>query len=271
VQDASFTIENDVLVPPVSITSAALRTDELGIMLVPGLKVDPDGNYVVEATKTGYSSDSEENIVVLEASLHEVVLTIDLLSSLTIRVIDNVTLAEVEGMEIQLSGPLAYYASVTSVAGGTVVDGLRFATEAEPYIVTLIPGYGYSGDQQNVALPAGENREVVFYVTPGSATTTTVTIPETTTTIVATTTTLGGTASLLVTVRSSWSHDRIRNAWVNLEGRTGRTNRRGEVLFEDLANDTYDLNVTAQHYEPYSGVVTVDGPSSVTVYLDWDW
>jgi hypothetical protein len=270
VEDATFTIENAFLVPPVNIISSALRTDELGIMLVPGLLIDPDGNYEVEATKTGYSSDSEGNIVVLEASLHEVVLTIDLLSSLNIRVIDDVSLAEVEGMEIQISGPAAYYASVTSQAGGRVVDQLRFATEAEPYIVTLVTGYGYLGNQQNIALPAGESREVVFHVIPGSATTTTVTIPATTTTVAGTTTTLAGTASLLVTVRDDWDYDRIRNAWVNLEGRTGRTNRRGEVLFVGLANDTYDLNVTAQHYEPYSGVVTVSGPSSVTIYLHHD-
>lgn len=277
VQDASFTVENSVLIPPVSITSSALRTDALGIMLVPGLPVDPGGNYVVEGTKTGYSSDSADGIVVLEASLNEVVLIIDLLSSLTVHVIDNVTLAEVEGMEIQISGPQAYYTSVTSQAGGVVVNGLQYALESDPYIVTLVSGYGYLGDQQNQALPAGESRDVTFYVTPGSATTTTA-VPETTTTVegsttttvASTTTTLGGTGSLLVTVRDAVYNYRIWNAWVNLGGRTGRTNWWGQILFEDLANGTYDLNITAQDHEPYSGTVTVSGPSSVTIYLDHD-
>jgi hypothetical protein len=269
VEDAHFTIRNDVLVPPINITSLALRTDDLGIMLVPGLTEDPDGNYEVDVTKTGYSNDEKTGIIVVEAGLHEVVLTIDLVSSMTIRVVDDVTLAEVAGLQLTISGPQGYYAQFTSQVGGVVVGDLRFATSAEPYIVTQAAGLGYMGAQQNVELPAGESRDVTFHVTPPAATTTTVP-SATTTTVVAPTTTLVSGGSLLVTVRNSSTHNPIRNAWVNLEGRTGRTNRRGQVLFEDLEWRTYSINVTAQHYDPYSGLVTVGGATNVTIDLDHD-
>ena len=48
-------------------------------MLVPGLTIDPDGNYEVEATKAGYSSAHQDrHRRCFRTRLQEVVLTIDL-------------------------------------------------------------------------------------------------------------------------------------------------------------------------------------------------
>jgi hypothetical protein len=269
VQTAQLTIVNDVLVPPVNVTSTALRTNELGVMLVPGLKVDPSGNYVVTATKSGYNADEKTGFAVLEASLQEVVLTIDLVSAMTVHVIDETTGLEVPGVGIAITGPAGYSNSITSQDGGVTLTDLRFATSAEPYILTLLPGYGVDEQQQSIELPAGSGQEVVFYVTPGSATTTTTLSPVTTTTLVATTTTIGTGGSLLVKVVRAGTMDPLRYAWVNLEGRTGYTNVLGEVLFSNLDFGTYGIEVSRTYYASYSGTVTVDGAETLTVELTY--
>jgi hypothetical protein len=270
VEGAQFTITNDVLIPRISITSLALRTNAVGSMLVQALTVDPDGNYVVEASKSGYSTDSKTDFAVLADTLQEVVLTIDLLSSMNVRVLDQ-NGAEVIGMQVVVTGPQGFSQTVTSQDGGVALTGLRFSTSAEPYILKMLAANGYAGQLQTLALPAGSTKEVVFYAgTQGSTTTTTVGAGTTTTTVgSATTTTLGTGGSLLVTVVTDGPHGHVplRYAWVNLGGMTGYTNRDGQVPFQNLAWGTYDINVTMDRYATYTSTVTIDGADTLSVEL----
>ncbi len=269
VEGASFTITNDVLVPPISITSSALVTNSVGSMLMPGLTVDPSGNYVVEATKAGYSSATKDGIPVIQDTLQQVVLTIDLVSSMRVHVINQSTGAEMTGLTITMSGPEGYSDSITTQDGGVLLTDLRFSNSAEPYILTLPAGSGYAGQQQSIALPADTHQDVIFNVLP-VVTTTTVPPSSTTTTTISSTTTTGGVGgSLLVTVYRAGTSTRLRNAWVNLDGRTGYTNKSGQLLISSLAWTTYDITVTKNDYADYTGTVTVDGAETLRVDLTY--
>jgi hypothetical protein len=270
VEGANFTIVDDHLVPPVSITSSDMVTNDLGIMLVPGLKVDDSGNYVVEATKSGYSTDSKTEFGVMEGTSTEVVLTIDKLSAMVIRVVDSGTGADVAGVNLSITGPQTPLETVVSAAGGVVRDKLRFSTSDNPYVVTLLPNQGYASEQQSVALPADSTLEVVFYVTAGSGTTTTTAGSGTTTTVAPTTTTVGTGGSLQVTVISSATHNPLKNAWVNLEGQTRKSGWDGIVTFQGLELRAYDIDVTKNDYAVYSGTVTITGATTVTIELTYD-
>lgn len=268
VEGVQFTIKNDVLVPPISITSSALVTNSVGSMLVPGLTVDTGGNYVVEASKFGYSAAEKTGIPVLQDTLQQVILTMDLVSSMTVHVINQTTGAEMTGLTITMSGPEGYSDSLTTQDGGVALSELRFSTSAEPYILTLPAGTGYARQQQGIVLPAGTHQDVTFYVLP-MVTTTTVAPVTTTTTVSGTTTTGGVGGSLLVTVYRAGTNTKLKNAWVNLEGRTGYTNKSGQLLFSNLPWTTYDITVAKSSYADYTGTVTVDGAETLRVDLTY--
>jgi hypothetical protein len=271
VEGASFSIVNNTLIPNINFNSPALVTNDLGIMLVPGLKVDASGGYEVTATKDGYSSDSKTGFAVMEGATQEVILTIDELSAMRIRVVDGVG-AEVAGLNLSITGPQSYVGAVVSAAGGVTVNNLRFSTTADPYIVTLPAGAGFVRQQQSVALPAGTTMEVLFTLPVVTTTTTlppttTTTGSGTTTTVAATTTTLGTSGSLQVKVVDHNGYA-LKNAWVNLEGRTAKTNDQGIVFFSNLQLRSYWIDVTRNNYHDYhDDDLAVTGATTVTISL----
>jgi prepilin-type N-terminal cleavage/methylation domain-containing protein len=273
VEGALFTIVNTV--KGVNFNAGDQLTDQTGSMLVPGLAVDSGGNYVVTVSKYGYSGDSGTGFPVLEAGLQEVVLTIDRVSSMHIRVVDQVTGLDLQGISVSIGGPKDYSNTVVTGASGATLSNLRFSTEADPYIVAVPAGQGYLPQQMSVILrPDTVNQEVVITVVPLSATTTTIaatttTIVGTTTTIVGTTTTGVGTGSLKVTVLNDHGHKLNSQAVVQL-GTQSKSNKNNVVLFEYLQRIQYELVVTASGYQSYEQTVTITGADSVTVYLNHD-
>lgn len=282
-------IENDELIPNIDIYSSAIRTNSEGIMMVPGLPVDDDGNYVVSGTKPGYNSDSKTEFPVLDGVCQEVVLTMDKLSSMVVRVVDA-TGTPVEGLAVSVAGPQGYATTLTSTADGVTLSDLCFSIGGETYIVSLLDGQGYHAVTQQVAVPADSTVDVTLTVEPdGGVTTTTdstttTTDPSgttttsdpsattTTTSSTTTTTTSAGTGSLHLTVRDANTNWPVRGAWVSLEGEhTGGTNRNGMVFLGDLELRTYEITITANYYETYTGTVTISGNETMTVYMTWDW
>lgn len=65
VEGAAIRITNTNLVPNVDIHSAALKTNNLGRMIVPGLEPDPTPSYVVTVSKSGYNTDFTDPAVVV--------------------------------------------------------------------------------------------------------------------------------------------------------------------------------------------------------------
>jgi type II secretory pathway pseudopilin PulG len=271
VEGANFTIVNDHLVPTVNISSSEMITNELGIMLVPGLKVDDSGSYVVTATKTGYSTDSETGFAVIEGTAQEVVLTIDKVSRMIIRVVD-LTGVDVPNIPLEITGPEDYTRSTASEAGGLTLEDLRFATSADPYIVTM-PAGTYPKQEQSVEVPADTTVTVEFVVDTSGATTTTTNGSTTTSNSVTSTTTTGGTyGSLRVTVRDYDNHNRIKGASVQLGVWNHATGDNGRTFFGTsefpVVGTTYSLTVTKDYYDTYIGTWTITGADEVTIYID---
>jgi hypothetical protein len=275
VAGAYFTIVNTV--KGINYNAPDQLTDDSGIMLVPGLDVDPAGNYVVTATKSGYSRDSSTGFPVLEAGLQEVVLTIDRTSSMRIRVVNQVTGLDISGISVNVSGPGDFEPrTLVTDASGAALSGLRFSTDAAPYIVAVPSGQGYVPEQVSVTLPPNTiDLEVAISVVPLSATTTT-TVPATTTTSIGTTTTsIGttttrvGTGSLRVIVLDHSGHKLNRQAVVQL-GTQSKSNEKNDVLFSFLQFAQYDLIVSATGYLSDERIVTITGANSVTIYLNHD-
>lgn len=77
--------------------------------------------------------------------------------------------------------------------------------------------------------------------------------------------------SLLVTVKDSDTLDPILDASVRLYNgdydRTYRTDSKGQAYFAPLDNDTYNLEVTAEGYESYSGQISVLGETTQEINL----
>jgi hypothetical protein len=66
---AQLTITDTVLVPNVLINASAIRTDNDGKLMVPGLTPDPGGGYNVQATKDGYNPAAlKQNVVVVNGT-----------------------------------------------------------------------------------------------------------------------------------------------------------------------------------------------------------
>jgi hypothetical protein len=174
-------------------------------------------------------------------------------SSMHIRVVDQVTGLDLQGISVSIGGPKDYSNTVVTGASGATLSNLRFSTEADPYIVAVPAGQGYLPQQMSVILrPDTVNQEVVITVVPLSATTTTIaatttTIVGTTTTIVGTTTTGVGTGSLKVTVLNDHGHKLNSQAVVQL-GTQSKSNKNNVVLFEYLQHIQYELVVTASGY-----------------------
>jgi prepilin-type N-terminal cleavage/methylation domain-containing protein len=264
VQGARFTIVNPVT--GVNITSSEYQTDELGSMLVPGLPVDADGNYVVEAWKAGYSRDSKTGLALLEATLQEVVLTIDKVCTMRIQAIDQTTGVPVANVSFSIIGQQGSLGTVsTGDAKVAVLSNLRFSTSSDPYIVTLLSGQGYASEHRTIELLPEIVQDVIFYVTAGSESTTTTSAVSTSTTSPGPTSTLLGSAALKVIVVNSSGRDLGTRADIQL-GTVHKNSRNNIVLFEYLNLGTaYELVVTAHDYVTYTGVVTFTGPNAFTI------
>lgn len=50
----------------------------------------------------------------------------------------------------------------------------------------------------------------------------------------------------------------IQGAHVTIAGKSGNTGKAGGCNISDIPEDTYDCEVTAKGYEPYTGKITVD-------------
>jgi hypothetical protein len=269
VPNALIVITNDNLVPHVNINSAALRTDSTGHMIIPGLTPDLTPNYVVSVSKAGYNTDFTDPAVVVKDGLPYTVvqLTIDLLATLRVRVVDSGG-APVAGLNLSIIGPDGFDEGVVSGADGSVsFANIRYSTDLDPYVVRLLPGQGYDAQSQNVALDPGTTQEVVFTVPAGGPTTTTTVPPVTTSSTSSTSTTLAGPASLTVRVVRSGSGYPVSSALVNLEGATLYTNSSGYASFTNLQNRTYGIVVTRYNYYDYSGTVVVNGASTAQILL----
>jgi prepilin-type N-terminal cleavage/methylation domain-containing protein len=266
VEGAYFTIVNTV--KGVNLNSTELVTDEVGSMLVPGLTVDSGGNYVVTATKSGYSTDTATGFAVMEAGLQEVVLTIDKISSMKVRVVSQVTGLDLAGISVTASGPGGYSRTFVSELGGVILTGLRYSTDSDPYILSVLAGQGYVPQQASAVLPPDTtNMEVVVTILPLSSTTTTTTLIVTTTTVPSATTTIAGTGSLKVTVLDHNGHALRSHAVVQL-GTQSKSNHSNVVLFEYLQFTTYELTVSAADYDTSEQNVTITGANTITVYLN---
>ncbi len=270
VEDAYFTIVNSV--KGINYVAGDQLTDDTGTMLVPGLTVDPDGNYVVTASKAGYSTDVAEDFPVLEAGLQEVVLTIDRWSSMNVHVINDATGLELEGILVSVIGPANYSNVVQTGATGFTLSNLRFSTEGDPYIVRVMAGQGYLPQQIAVTLPPNAvDHQVVLRILPNIVTTTTL-AAVTTTTSPSVTTTLAGTGSLRVTVREydgSWDGRSLRSrtrAIVQL-GTVSKSSHNNIVLFSNLQLASYPLLISAPGYYIDERTVTISGADILTVYL----
>ena len=67
VPEAKITITNTHLIPNVKVDHSTVKTNNEGLLLVPGLVPDDSGYYVVEASKVGYTSDSWSNGALIDS------------------------------------------------------------------------------------------------------------------------------------------------------------------------------------------------------------
>jgi hypothetical protein len=142
---AQLTITDTVLVPNVLINASAIRTDNDGKLMVPGLTPDPGGGYNVQATKDGYNPAAlKQNVVVVNGTPFTVVqLIIDRLATMSIHVTDlnGVPLA---GVALTVTGyksvsPWTFSQTVTTDATGTaMLPNIRYSTGLEPYFIQLV-------------------------------------------------------------------------------------------------------------------------------------
>jgi hypothetical protein len=277
VPNANIAITNTHLVPSVNMHSAAMKTNSLGRLIVPGLRPDSTTSYVVTASKTGCNTDyTDPAMVVVEGLPYGVVsLKIDQLATMVVKVVDY-NGNPVAGLNVRVRGPKGYQVDIVSTVGGVSLSGIRFSDDLDPYLVRLISGQGYEAQEIKVELEPGSTREVVVTLPPppttttASTTTTTLvgsTTTSSTTTTISTTTTLAN-SSLRVTVYRSGTSTPIKKATVTLSnGRSLKTNDSGWVFFDNLAAASYGITVSANNYGQYDGTANVSGATTLTVYL----
>lgn len=291
VPEAKITINNTHLIPNVKVDHSTVKTNNMGLLLVPGLVPDDSGYYVVEASKVGYTSDSWSDGALIDSTLQEITLQIDKPGSLVIR-LEDADGEPVKGGCFTVTGPKGYSNSKDDLQEDEWrIDGLRFAESSDPYIVTLLEDTEgeYPGEAREVLLLPGTTEEVVFVVNAGeepttsTESTTTTTDPTTpptepTTTSTTTTSTTLGAGSLQVTVygyrpRGSgggggWTWGAISGASVSLGGTTLATNSSGIVFFSNVEPGMYRLRVKANHQKDYSAWIQVSGAMSVIVNME---
>jgi len=142
---AQLTITDTVLVPNVLINASAIRTDNEGKLMVPGLTPDPGGGYNVRATKEGYNPAAlNQNVVVVNGTPFTVVqLIIDRLANMNIHVTDQIG-APLPGVALTVTGytsvsPWTFSQTVTTDGTGTaVLQNIRYSNGLEPYFIELV-------------------------------------------------------------------------------------------------------------------------------------
>jgi hypothetical protein len=306
VQDALIVVTNTHLSPNVNIDDPAIRTDTQGHLLIPGLEPDPTTSYNVFASKSGYNSDARLGLVVNDGIPYTVVqLYCQLLSNLVV----NLSYANGQpaaGLQLQVASPLAPVLPLTGWLnpnpqvlttdefGSVSLSNIRYSTDAAPYIINMITSlnpllWGRTPDPTTCVLPAGANPYIVNWILPPTTTTstastttttgaTTTTTGATTTTVATTTTTASTTttrlASLTVRVVELDDHGRqqpLNKAYVTLDGEELYTGKNyNDVVFSNHLPGTFNIQVTRSNYRDYSGTVTLDGPTSLTVVLTLD-
>lgn len=285
VQDAALRITNDNLVPRVDIHSSAIKTDQNGRLVVPGLTPDLTPSYVVEASKPGYNSASTEGLVVEDGLPFTVVhLIIDLLADLRIKVEDTGG-NPVEGLQLEVLGPEGFEESLVSASDWVVISGIRYSTDTDPYLVRLLAGQGYDPQDIEAVVEPGTTHDVVVVVPEGGPTTTTTTTEPPSTTTTSSTTTSSTTATtiyqntLLVRVSAlqwrwpwGWSERPLEGARVTLDtGASETTNSEGWVFFSDLEERVYGLTISKHFYRDYTDEVEVSGATELSVTLEPQW
>jgi hypothetical protein len=259
VANAQLTITNTHLVPNVNVSSAAIRTDVNGRMIIPGLPPDATPNYRVAASKLGYNSAYTDPLVVVNDGLPYTVvqLVIDRLSTMVIHLESGTV--PIPGKDLAITGPWAFSEQHTTDGNGLVtLADLPFSTDINPYVINLLTGQGFEPVSSQVALAPGTTEHVILEAVP--ITTTTTLVPPTSTTM--------PTGTVLVTVRRQGNNNRIQGARVtigNLPQQT--TNAQGETSFSNVPYGTYPLTVTRNNYYPYNGIIVVDGNESVTIHI----
>jgi hypothetical protein len=258
VPNARITITNSNLVPNVNINSSALLTNSEGRLLVPGLKPDASGGYFVSASKSGYNTDrTDVGVVVNDGRPYSVVhLIIDELSNMVIHVVgsDGIELA---GLNLSVVGPDEFSRSITSAAGGVTLNDIRYSTDLDPYVVSLLEGQGYDAQQVQVVVDPGTTRQVTITLdTVSPATTsTTVTVPAT---LRVRTIELMGTSG----------NKSVPGATVIVGGvGTYATTEGGWTPVIDLTTGTYMIQVICDGFLDYTGTVTVTGATKTDVLL----
>lgn len=275
VSGALITVRNNHLVPFVNLQSSALQTNSEGRLVIPGLTPDDTANYVVSATKPGYSGAATDPAVVVQDGVATVVaLTIDRLASMKILVKDTEG-EPVEGVNLSVVGPGGFEHDCQSVAEGVYLPNLAFSTDLDPYIVRLLAGQGYDSQDEEVVLEAGGHRDVVFIVPAGGPTTTTTAPATTTTTLAPTTTTtaggLQGSLTVHVVTRVLWWDAGVSNARVRVEGMDWvYTNSSGYAHFSSLPDGEYTLEVQKSGYEDHRSQISINGSTSIEVRVERD-
>jgi hypothetical protein len=142
---AQLSITDNVLVPNVLINASAIRTDDNGELMVPGLTPDPAGGYNVQAAKSGYNAAAlKQNVVVQNGTPFTVVqLIIDKLATMNIHVNDQ-SGVPLPGVALKVTGyqsvsPWTFTQTVTTDSTGTaVLQNIRYSTSLEPYFIELV-------------------------------------------------------------------------------------------------------------------------------------
>jgi type II secretory pathway pseudopilin PulG len=143
VPGAQLTITNSKLSPQVRINAPSIRTNNAGVLVVPGLPQDTGNNYVVTASKTGFNSAQlNPNIMIKQGDRHKEALVIDRLATLRISVVDETGTPKPD-VQLKVTGyqsipPWTYENTVsTNESGQVVLEGIRYSTYKEPYFIEL--------------------------------------------------------------------------------------------------------------------------------------
>ncbi len=256
VPNARIEITNTNLVPSVNINSSALLTNSEGRLLVPGLKPDSSGGYYVTASKSGYNTDKTDvGVVVNDGRPYSVVhLIIDELAKMVIYVVDS-NGVEIPGLNLSVAGPDDFTRSVISASGGVYLNSIRYSTDLDPYVVTLVEGQGYPSQQVQAVVDPGTTAQITITLDGVSPVTTSTTV-------------LGSLRIRAVEIVGGAGVKSVGGATVVVGGvGTYGTSDGGWTPVIDLPPGTYNIQVICDGFLDYTGTVEVTGATKSDVIL----